>query len=775
MDPNKTHKIIAPAGCGKTTRLLSILNDLLGRGVAPDRIVFTTFTKSGAYEARDRACEKFNLTPSQLPLFRTLHSLCYRFIGKSKLLTNKDWFEIGRRAGVSLSPQPQIMIDGPTWVHKSQTGDYMLACLAFARDSGKSLRETYLEFPERQLFRYERLENFAKEIRDYKELFDKVDFTDMLERFVETRPRLSIDHVIVDEAQDLTPLQWRVVDYLAELADRTWLAGDDDQCHRTETLIDTAEGKTSIEQLKDGDYVSCWNRRGAEIIKEGRPIKVSSRPYEGDLLWITTETNRTNCTPNHKWTVRWSVDSKGRDHNVVYLMRRGARWRVGWCQLRRADGIFHLGDRARKAKADEAWVIKSGLTKPQASALASLVAAKYGISTILFNPTTHGRSYYSREVIDFVFESLGDNSDIAAQCLADFKRNIKYPFWSRDRINRHGTCYLEVRASNLLPESMLVGKAEPDRTVSWQPFVITREHYEGLVYSLEVEEHPNYISDGLVTHNCIYEYAGANASILVDLKARTEIQPRSYRVPAAVQKVSQGIVAQIRHRIAKEIIPRPGDPGRVHLGVDYESIDMSEGNWMILVRNRYVYEHLEPYLLKHHWLYDCDRPTAFVPGTMNRVFDWIRFLEDEEQQAGKLLESVKLMRPGTHYKPGLQKHLKNVPSDALIDIAEAKEMGLKRLDPWDEQLNKLSQYEKRWAKGFLDNKETVPRIILSTIHQAKGKECDNVVVVPDMSQQTHISYNKEPDKEHRIFYVAVTRARDELFWVKPRTNKFYRL
>lgn len=45
---------------------------------------------------------------------------------------------------------------------------------------------------------------------------------------------------------------------------------------------------------------------------------------------------------------------------------------------------------------------------------------------------------------------------------------------------------------------------------------ITVKEYEGKVYSLNVEDQHNYIADGLVTSNCIYEFRGSNPGYIVD-------------------------------------------------------------------------------------------------------------------------------------------------------------------------------------------------------------------------------------------------------------------
>ena len=67
------------------------------------------------------------------------------------------------------------------------------------------------------------------------------------------------------------------------------------------------------------------------------------------------------------------------------------------------------------------------------------------------------------------------------------------------------------------------------------------------------------------------------------------------------------------------------------------------------------------------------------------------------------------------------------------------------------------------------------RIRLSTIHGIKGGESDNVIVISDISYKTWRKFNVEPDDEHRVFYVAVTRARKNLFLLHPETKYSYEL
>ena len=72
--PAHTQVILGPPGTGKTTTLLSLIEDELTAGTQPESIGFFTFTKKAVTEGKQRAVEKFNINERDLPFFRTLHS-----------------------------------------------------------------------------------------------------------------------------------------------------------------------------------------------------------------------------------------------------------------------------------------------------------------------------------------------------------------------------------------------------------------------------------------------------------------------------------------------------------------------------------------------------------------------------------------------------------------------------------------------------------------------------------------------------------------------------
>ena len=118
-----------------------------------------------------------------------------------------------------------------------------------------------------------------------------------------------------------------------------------------------------------------------------------------------------------------------------------------------------------------------------------------------------------------------------------------------------------------------------------------------------------------------------------------------------------------------------------------------------------------------------------------------------------------------------------MPDNEMYDKDDlVNNFGLKTLAKWNEVF-KLSDLTKSvLLQAEADNKlDDATNIEVNTIHASKGREAENVVVLPDMTSTSFYSYNKDPDNEHRVFYVACTRAKKNLYIHTPLTQRFYPL
>lgn len=205
--------ILGGPGAGKTTRLIEIVERHLEAGVRPDRIAFVSFTRAAAYEARDRAIRKFGLTAEDLPWFRTLHSTCFRILGleRQQVFSHRHRDELAELTGDNAEE------DGP-----------LMAISSRARTTMRGLKEEWEVSEDAPWFR---LLRFAEAYEGYRAARGVYDFTDMLQSYVDAPDRgaVPVDVAVIDEAQDLSPLQWRVVEKAFSKCREANFAGDDDQ------------------------------------------------------------------------------------------------------------------------------------------------------------------------------------------------------------------------------------------------------------------------------------------------------------------------------------------------------------------------------------------------------------------------------------------------------------------------------------------------------------------------------------------------------------------
>lgn len=210
------HMLFGAPGCGKTTRLMDILTKEL-KETAPNRIAFVSFTRKGTYEGVERAKALYNLKEEDLPYFRTLHSLAFRSGDYSKydMISKSDYKEFSDAMGMRFTGY---------YTEEFYNNDDRFLFLHFMKRNNPRLAETYSR--DVDAFTLRDVEtNYVK----YKAFKRVSDFTDIVERFVNAGEPLPVDVAIIDEAQDLTTLQWRMCEVAFANCKRIYVAGDDDQ------------------------------------------------------------------------------------------------------------------------------------------------------------------------------------------------------------------------------------------------------------------------------------------------------------------------------------------------------------------------------------------------------------------------------------------------------------------------------------------------------------------------------------------------------------------
>lgn len=224
-------KLYGPPGTGKTRSLLRIVEKALSAGIPPQRIAYVTFTVRGRQEAVQRANDVLGLGGAQLEYFRTLHSIAYRQLGltRGSLITSADQLrDFGHTMGLEFPSKYRTSIedDYPTNMDDAIEGGKLLAFDHFARQMCLPAEKAWRHWQGSQDLDVRLASRFSRAYSAWKDSNGLFDFTDLLEFPIKP---LDVDLIIVDEAQDLSPLQWRLFEQLAQRAERIYVAGDDDQ------------------------------------------------------------------------------------------------------------------------------------------------------------------------------------------------------------------------------------------------------------------------------------------------------------------------------------------------------------------------------------------------------------------------------------------------------------------------------------------------------------------------------------------------------------------
>jgi len=232
--------LLAPAGAGKTTWCIERINELLVTADPLD-IAFNTFTRRGIQEGKSRVMEKFRLTQDDLYYFSTWHAMTFRELGykREQLFTAKH----RRKFNSFFSFQLQDSSKSDAIV----TYDSKLMALYDAERSGKSIVD--------EVYDIQKYTRFVSAYEAYKEAYGVKDFFDCLIDYTVSGKPLPVKYGFIDEAQDLSSLQWKVAYRALANCEKIFIAGDDYQSiykyagAKPETLINLANN-CKVEKLE---------------------------------------------------------------------------------------------------------------------------------------------------------------------------------------------------------------------------------------------------------------------------------------------------------------------------------------------------------------------------------------------------------------------------------------------------------------------------------------------------------------------------------------------
>lgn len=583
----------------------------------------------------------------------------------------------------------------------------------------------------------------------------EIDFTDMVYLTAAGRvPAKKFDYLFIDETQDFSPMQFALAKNSLAEGGRILAVGDEKQCQPAGTMISLTGGDSiPIESVKVGDEIVSYSRDDSFFvgrINQGRKVEaVSKRKIdEGWMYEISADNKKTRCTPNHKWLVRFT--DRLPDKYVTYVMRRGARYRVGWCQLFDSHNGLHLGARARIEHADAAWIISVHSNKADASIQESILSAKYGIPTATFEPI-YGANLYTRENLNKIFSELESGlEDNVRLLLDDFGRDIAYPFYKNlDGSRRGRTSLFITETCNLISGLMSIPSYCGEAKATWCPITVNRTWGRNqIVYSLQVQTHETYVADGLLTHNSIYGFGGAGIDSMEQAREMFggEVLPLTicYRCPKKVVRLAQQIVPEIQWRddAPEGIVDTVSDLNRAQSGdmilcrlnapLVKPYFNLIRNGVRAVIRGRDVGDGLSSMLMRG----EKKAGTGEIVAVLRALEEYVN------KEVAKLISANKYPRALS-----LQDQF-----DTIVALAE------------DDEVKTAGGIRRKIAEIFSDTRAP---ITLSSVHRAKGLESKRVFILhPELLPYKRASLDWQIQQEWNVKYIALTRTKEELYFVE---------
>jgi superfamily I DNA/RNA helicase len=519
--------ILAGAGSGKTRVLTHRIAYLVATDAAkPNEILAITFTNKAAGEMRDRA-ELLVGRRVRAMWVMTFHAACARMLraeaarlGYTRQFTIYDTSDSRRllkRCLDDLGIDPKRFTPGSVHAQISDAKNKLRDADTYAQMVGSFFEQTVSD-----VYRSYEREMHRMNAMDFDDLLVRA--VNVLELFPEVRQRYatSFRHVLVDEYQDTNHAQYRWLQLLAGEHRNLMVVGDDAQCLVEGTLVTMADGsQRAIETIAPGDQVLSAHGSG-----EFRAAKVQR------------------------------VHRSWRAEGIAITMRSGRRL---VSTLEHTHFAGYLGHAAG--------------SRPRSPGPWEIFAARQGVS-----PTVEVSLCERRDEASPVHEVRF--ADAGVQLQSSSMATIARAVNGFAAHHGHGTVELRAsarlgRAGGALPftpaSSVRPGMVMFDETGAYdvvesvEPVALDRP-----VYDLDIAHTHNFVAGGLVTHNSIYGFRGADITNILEFEdaypdAHVVKLEQNYRSTQTILDAANAVIRNNRGQKPKSLWSDlgQGDPIKV--------------------------------------------------------------------------------------------------------------------------------------------------------------------------------------------------------------------
>jgi superfamily I DNA/RNA helicase len=508
--------VLAGAGSGKTRVLTHRIAYLTATDVAkPNEILAITFTNKAAGEMRDRA-ELLVGRRVRAMWVMTFHSACARMLraeaprlGYTRQFTIYDTADSRRLIKRCLDDQgidPKRFTPASIGSQISDAKNKLRDADAYAQLVGSYFEQTVSD-----VYRSYERELHRMNAMDFDDLLVRA--VNVLELFPEVRERYATGfrHVLVDEYQDTNHAQYRWLQLLTGEHRNLMVVGDDAQCLAEGTEVTMADGtRRPIETISPGDRVlsayGSGDFRGAKVLSV-------HRSQAADGIAITTRSGgRLVSTPEH-------VHFAGYPH-------AGAR----------EPFPATVSDCTRKPEHMAGFSVQSpGLLEARRPRLEISLCGEWRSRTPLHGVTLVGYGAESRQQLEEIgvtvrpTRSGGDGWRFHTSCpdMGTVQRLATRVSTALGDVSIRPSARLghdrDGLAANSLPftaaSSVRPGMVMFDEQGGYDVAeCVERVELDRPVYDLDIEHTHNFVAEGVVTHNSIYGFRGADITNLLEFE-----------------------------------------------------------------------------------------------------------------------------------------------------------------------------------------------------------------------------------------------------------------
>lgn len=301
----KTTAVFGPPGTGKTAEIMRAISRERER---LDDMAVVSFSRAAAKELSSRLV-------GEAPAFvGTIHSFCYGELGLDR-----------QQVVASLAPfRTAAALD-----HLGPEVDQAIEIVQLARRRGRTIRSQYLEWTNLTTS-IDFCERIGRMYESWKKHFGVLDFDDMLSQAAGHTHKFSL--VFVDEAQDLSRLQWDVVLNMVKPGGQLVVAGDDDQAiftwagadpHKMRRIADEVVVLSqshriprAVHRAANSLISAVTNRQSKEYLPMDREGYFT---YLGDLSGLLSAARPKTVMCRDRYTVR-SVEEEAVRAGVPYVV-----------------------------------------------------------------------------------------------------------------------------------------------------------------------------------------------------------------------------------------------------------------------------------------------------------------------------------------------------------------------------------------------------------------------------------------------------------------------